>query len=239
MGISQEIDLDFVEEYDNAFNEFLAKYPRFLIDSPDLVHNLRIIKLQKLLEHQDESEADYTKKLEEITLAKSQMESGWHEQLREAARKKAARETHLQSYLGGIHYSTKCMEAQLTWHLLCDTENRTKQQHLLLRQLQSIEVGRDRFNLLGILPEGHDSIRDAMLAPAGQTLSEEQEKDLRQFQMDNAFLVVEANALRKKVAQLKVACKKYAWVESVLLRMDEKSFKKLKSSFKKRTGVSL
>ena len=78
-----------------------------------------------------------------------------------------------------------------------------------------------------------------MLAPAGQTLSEEQEKDLRQFQMDNAFLAAEVAVLKKKLAFQKATTKRHAWVESVLLRMDERSLRKLKNRFQKRVGVPL
>jgi hypothetical protein len=101
--------------------------------------------------------------------------------------------------------------------------------------------GDGRLDLLKALPEGSDfdDLRNAMLAPAGETLSEEQEKDLRQFQMDNAFLAAEVAVLRKKLAYQKATTKRHAWVESVLLRLDESSARRLKARFQKTVGVPL
>jgi hypothetical protein len=238
----KDIDLDFVEEYDHAFNEFVTRNPRFLISNPNLMHHVRVIKLQKMLEGQDRQESSIQNQLDKITERKKQVELGWQEQLRDAAGKKAARETHLQSYLGNINYNTKCMEAQLTWHLICDAQHCIKKEHLLRTRLnQKQGEGDGRLDLLKALPEGSDfdDLRNAMLAPAGETLSEEQEKDLRQFQMDNAFLAAEVAVLRKKLAYQKATTKRHAWVESVLLRLDESSARRLKARFQKTVGVPL
>ncbi|KAI2495465.1 hypothetical protein MHU86_19052 [Fragilaria crotonensis] len=238
----KEIDLDFVEEYDIAFHEFLSRHPRFLISNPTLVHHIRVIKLQKLLDGQNRLEQSIEDQLEKIMDLKRSTELGWQEQLRDAAGKKAARETHLQSYLSNVNYATKCMEAQWTWHIVCDAQHCIKKEHLLkMRLQQQQQVGDHPLDLLNALPEGpdFDDLRNAMLAPAGQTLSEEQEKDLRQFQMDNAFLAAEVAVLKKKLAYQKATTKRHAWVESVLLRMDERSLRKLKNRFQKRVGVPL
>jgi hypothetical protein len=69
-------------------------------------------------------------------------------------------------------------------------------------------------------------------------LSEEQEKDLRQFQVDNAFLSAEATVLEKKLAYQVAAAKKYAWVDSVFLLMDAKKLKRLKNRYQKKLGVT-
>jgi hypothetical protein len=236
-----EIDLDFVEEYDIAFHEFLSRHPRFLISNPTLVHHIRVIKLQKLLDGQSRLEKSIEQQLDKIMDIKRSTELGWQEQLRDAAGKKAARETHLQSFLSNVHFTTKCMEAQWTWHIICDAQHCIKKEHLLKMRLQQQQVGDHPLDLLSALPEGpdFDDLRNAMLAPAGQTLSEEQEKDMRQFQVDNAFLAAEVAVLKKKLAYQKATTKRHAWVESVLLRMDERSLRKLKNRFQKRVGVPL
>jgi len=252
-NISEEADLDFIDEYDVAFSEFLTQNSQYYLLNPDLAQKLRVLKLQKILERQAEEETKHVNTLKEINDVKRQMTLTWHEQLRNAARQKAARETFLQSYLGGIHYQTKTMEAQLTWKLIRDTENSMKRlrsrYHVSEKQstaeeniVENSDVRRyDMLNLLEMLSgdEIFDSIRNAALAPAGRELSSEQRKDLHQFQIDNVCLRKEVAELHEKLAQQRAAAKKFLWVESVLLRMDEKSFKKLKSRFKKRTGVPL
>jgi hypothetical protein len=253
--LSDNMDLDYVEEYDNAFNEFLTTQPRFLIDNCDLVHNMRIIKLQKHLTVQAEKESMLLKEREDLRKKKSDMEAGWHDQLRTAARKKAARETHLQSYLGGVHYNTKCMEAQLTWHMVTDVKRRAQNQKRLRDELQREDAlnAEDQYSdgasfpsrqkpWLHQLPEGpeFDSIRDAMLAPPSGNLSDEQVKDVAQFQMDNDFLQRELAVLRKRVAHQKATTlQSHAWVESILQAMNDESLQRLKRRFEKKAGVPL
>jgi len=252
-NISEETDLDFVEEYDILFNEFLTRNPQYHHLNPELAQKLRILKLQKIIERQAEEEAEHVIKLKEISDSKREMTLAWHGHLRSAARLKAARGTFLQSYLGGIHYQTKTMEAQLTWKLIRDTENSIKRLRERYQEGERVSTAEsnivknnkvtrsDMLNLLEMLSgdEAFDSIRNAALAPAGQELSSEQRKDLQQFQIDNEALRKEIPELHTKLAQQRVAAKKFLWVESVLLRMDEKSFKKLRSRFKKRAGVPL
>mmetsp|Transcript_8908 Transcript_8908/g.14843 ORF Transcript_8908/g.14843 Transcript_8908/m.14843 type:complete len:423 (+) Transcript_8908:138-1406(+) len=260
--VADTMDLDYVEEYDNAFNEFLTTQPQFLIENPDLVHSIRIIKLQKHLTVQANQESQLLDEWEVLQHQKSDMEAGWHDQLRTAARKKAARETHLESFLSGIGLNTKCMEAQLTWHMITDVQKRSQHQdHLrqeLQREAEEIDVFSDQQQQnhyddnddsfssrqkpwLHQLPEGpeFDSIRDAMLAPPSGNLSDEQLKDVAQFQMDNAFLQRELSVLRKRVAHQAATSQNYAWVESILQTMDESSLRRLKRRFQKRAGVPL
>jgi hypothetical protein len=66
----------------------------------------------------------------------------------------------------------------------------------------------------------------------------EQELDVRQFQVDNAFMISEVAVLKKKLALERIAAKKQSWVESMLLRMDEETMSKLKTKYLKKAGVS-
>ena len=245
-----EIDLDFVEQFDDAFNEYVSRHPDFLITNPDLVHNLRITKLQLLLERQDALEAELLERYEAVKKEKASVELHFQQSLKDAARMKAAREIHLQSHLHELNCSTKAMDAQLHWELLTSSEARAKKQAQLTARLraQQSTAGTTREDLLQLLPEGPhlDGIRDAILAPpasgdssTSKELSEQQKNDLRQFEMDNAFLQAEVTVLQKKLAYQKIGAKKYAWVESVLVRMDDKTLKKLKNRYQKKVGVLL
>ena len=257
------IDLDFVEEYDTAFNIFLTCHSKFLIANPDLMHNIRIIKLQKLVEGMEQDEYELQAQLEKTKQEKQLLENGWHHQLRDASGKKAARETHLQLYLGNIHYNTKCMEAQLTWHLICDAQQHVIQnEHFLQQQQQQQQIkaavvavddndvdahNHHRLDLISSLPIGpdFDELRNAMLAPpitGYQLLTDEQEKDVQQFQMELPQMASMVKALKKKLAYQKATTtKRHAWVESVLLQMDDNktTMQQLKMRFQKISGVPL
>jgi hypothetical protein len=234
----EEIDMNYVTEYELAFNEFVFENPQFMIHNPDLLHNLRVFKLQKSLEMAYGAESELTYQLEASQAKKLEMTTSYHQKLREASRNKAAREIHLQQELNTIQQATRVMEGRLTWQMIAKSEARTKkyvqmQQNLALRTI-------DADDLLSLLPDQPEmqAIREAATAPAGEYLSEEQEKDLRQFQVDNAFLSAEATVLEKKLAYQVAAAKKYAWVDSVFLLMDAKKLKRLKNRYQKKLGVS-
>ena len=123
--------------------------------------------------------------------------------------------------------------------MVTSSEIRAKKQAQLLQESQNkgVAAGTHREALLDLLPDGadFDSIRDAVLAPAAAvdaaSLSDQQKDDLRQFQMDNAFLQAEVTVLQKKLAYQKIATKQHAWAEAVLVRMDDKTLKKLKNRY--------
>lgn len=241
-GDEDEIDLVLVEQYDYAFNEFICKNPRFLVTNPDLVHHIRITKLQKLLETHDQIEEVLAKQLEATKTSKLQMELHYQNQLKETSRLKAARDIHWQAHLHEIQQSTRTMECQLKWDLLTASEQRAKKE-FAMAQAGLAGLGYGRLALATLVPEGpeFDGIRDAMMAPPNLSnqvhLNEEQEKDLRQFQMDNALLNAELAVLQKKMVYQQTAKKKNVWVESVLVKIEEKTMRKLKAKYQKKTGV--
>jgi hypothetical protein len=242
-GDEEEVDFLLVEQYDNAFNEFIYRNPKFLVINPDLVHSLRVLKLQKILERQDKIETELFSQLESVKTTKRQMEAHYQSQLKDAARRKAARGIHWQAHLEEIQHSTKVMEGQLTWDVMTASEHWAKEESAMLQELPGMGYGRHA--LATLVPDGpeFEGIRDAMMAPPNLSnqvdLNEEQLKDLRQFQMDNAFLNAEVSVLQKKLGYQDMAKKKHAWVESVLVRMDKKTLKKLKVKYQKKTGVQV
>jgi hypothetical protein len=234
----EEIDMAYVTEYERCFNEFVAEHPEFMIRNPNLLHNLRVCKLQKALEYAYNTESELSSSLGESQAKKQEMTTSYHVKLREASRNKAAREIHLQEELNTIQQATRVMEGRLTWQMIVKSEVRTKKYLQMQQQLalQPVDPG----NLLAILPDqpAIRAVRDAATAPAGANLSEEQEKDLRQFQVDNAFLSAEVTVLEKKLAYQVVAAKKHAWVDSVFMLMDPKKLKRLKNRYQKKLGVT-
>jgi hypothetical protein len=240
----EEIDYEVVEQYAHAFNEFIAANPEFVMISPDVVHSLRVCKLQKLLERGRILEEELKDQYENISRHKLKMEIHYQKELRDASRKKAARTTSLTSKLAATQKATSEMEAQLLWRLVSTHEFNAKKQHTLREHHKNFKEGKDRGSLLAVLPKAKEcqSIRDAMLAPPSfreEPLSEEQENDLMQFQIDNAILQSEVAMLKKMLARVKAAAKKNAWVESMLVRMDPKVLMKLKAKVEKTKGVSL
>jgi hypothetical protein len=215
------------------------------------VHHLRITKLQKLLEHMNTYERNVLTEMAVLKGEKQEMEELFQPKLREASRKKAARQINLQSDLTQLSNSTKVMQAKWTWKLVDNSESRAKKQYQWRQSYkQKVAATESRQDLITMVPEGQDGqvLRDAMNALANSSSSssspssslsvEHQETDVRQFQVDNAFMNAELNVLKKKLAYQQIAAKKQAWVESILLRMDATTMGKLKAKYLKKIGVS-
>lgn len=245
-GIDENMDLEFVEHFDLAFNDFIAAHPKFLADHPDLVHSLRIIKLQQLLEHNDTLERELKAKVESSRFEKESIEETLHGQLKEAARKKAARQTFLQSELNNLSWSTKRVQAQLRWKFLQYSEDRAKRQFKMRQQFKAIPQANTRQDLIALIPEDSDGrrLKDVVQAAVKSEgskpymLSAKQEDQLREYQAENSVMSAELSILTKKAIALQMEAKKYAWVESVLVRLDEGTIYKLKAKFQKKEGVS-
>lgn len=241
-GCGDDIDLEVVEQYDHAFNEFIAAHPEFVVISPDVVHSLRVCKLQKLLERGSTIEAELQEQLNMIERRKGRVETVYHRELKEASRKKAARQVHLASKLASIQKATTAMEAKLLWSLVSTFEASAKEHFRKREDLKSISTKSDRRSLSEALPKRSEFqiIRDAMMVPpSSEPLREEQKMDLQQFQIDNAFLRSEVAVLEKKLKHVKAAAKKHAWVETMLVRMDPKVLNTIKENYAASKGVSL
>ena len=244
--IDAGMDLEFVEYFDNTYNEFIVQYPEFLAENPELVHTLRILKLQKLLEYNETLERSLKGKKERLQVDKEKMEESMHEQLKEAARKKAARQTFLQSELNNLSWSTKRVKAKLRWKFLEYSKDRAKRQFKLRQQYQAIPQAHNRRELIALIPSGRegqvlrDAVESAVVAEGSRDsrLSQAQEDKLREYQAENSVLSSELAILKKKRDELQKESKKFAWVESILVRLDEGTMYKLKTKFQKKEGLS-
>lgn len=233
----EEIDLIFVEKYEDAFATFLEHYPELAKKNPELMENLRVAKLQRLLEITLEAENALVAQLRAAEEEKRIMANSYHVRLIEASRLKAAREIQLQQEVRDIQEAARVLEGKMNWQVVSKNESRVKKHQLLVKQFQEpVEPS----NLIVTLPDFPETqaVRDAVAAPPGTYLSEAKESDLRQFQVDNAFLTSEVTVLERKLANQLVAVKKHAWVDSVLLQMDGKQMKRLKHRYQKKLGTA-
>ena len=239
----EDIDLDFVAHFDAAFNDFIGKNPRFLMKSPDLVHNFRITKLQKLLQYMENRERHLLTKFTRLTIDKKDMEKQYEMKLREAAQKKAARQIHLQGDLNKLSLSTKRLEAISTWKFITSSELRAKRSYRLNQQYENKDIGRTRREVIKNIPDGPEGndLSEAIYAPPRSrdgSLTLQQEEDMQQLQVSNAFMASEAAVLKKKLQMDRISAKKANWIESVLLRVDELTMERLKKKFMNKVGVS-
>jgi len=245
---ADDMDLEFVEYFDLAYSEFLFYHPKLVAKNPNLMKNLRIFKLQKMLEYNEIIEMNLTAKLDLMNENKRDTEEYMHYLLKEAIRKKAARQTYLQSEVNDIHWSTKKAQAQLRWKLLKYSEDRAKRQSKLREQFKSIPQVKTRQELIPLIPEGHtgkklkNTIKASFIAEGSlkpDMLSFKQEEQLRDIEVENTAVNVEIAMLNQKLTRLRIESNKLNWVPSILVRLDEGTMYKLKEEFEKKEGVVL
>jgi hypothetical protein len=252
--IQDEIDLHFVERFDHAFDEFIGQNRRFLMSHPNLVHNLRIAKLQKLLAHMDQYERDMSTQLSQLKSEKEIMITEYQMDLREASREKAARQISLQDELTAVNQKTLFKQAQFTWKIVNSSEANTKKRYLFQQKQKKKRDNFLRDNLSGVptreellllLPSDEEGIRIKAAISAERRFftyntNEEEHtavEHLRNFQVDNAFMTSEVAVLQKKLTHVEAHAKRVAWVDSILLRMDKVQMAKLKKKFTNKLGV--
>ena len=249
-----EDDMAFVERFDNAFNAFIGRHPRFLLNNPKLVQNIRTTKLQKLLEHVDDYQSSLLSKMAKLKGEKFEMESNFQYDLREASRRKAEAQISLQAELATITQSTSLKGAELTWKIVNSSEARAKKQYIISQNQKTKRSNFAKENVSGIptrdeiltlLPcdaEGTNlkaaiySQRKFMSFQHGEAMELE---ELRKYQVDNAFMSSEIAVLKKKLTYLQANAKRLTWVDTILLRMDKVQMAKLKNKYCKKLGVSL
>ncbi|KAL3925673.1 MAG: hypothetical protein SGILL_000252 [Bacillariaceae sp.] len=245
-NVDADMDLEFVEHFDAAFNEFIAQNPDFLAHNPELLHNLRILKLQKFLEFHETTERNLTAKKQTVEHEKEEVEENMHSQLKQASQKKAARQTFLQSELNNLSWSTKRVQAHLRWKFLEYSEDRAKRQFKMRQQFRAIPQAHTRKELVALIPDGAEGkkLRDTLLAAIAADgskpymMSSNQTDQLRELQAENSVMSSELAILQKKLTAKQAESRKCAWVESVLVRMDEGTKYKLKNKYQKKEGVS-
>ena len=244
-----DMDMEFVEHFDLAYSEFLFYHPKLVAKNPDLLNKLRIYKLQKLLEYNGIVEQNLSEKFDLMNEEKMYTEESMHHQLKDAARKKAARQTFLQSEVNDVRWSTKKNQAQLRWKLLKYSEDRAKRQFKLRELFKTIPQVNTRQELLQLIPEGpngnrlKNAIKASFIAEGSSQsydrLSSRKEEQLRDIQVENSVINTEIAMLNQKLTRLRIEANKLNWVQSILLKLDEGTMFKLKEAFEKKEGVML
>ncbi len=245
----EDIDLNFVERFDHAFNKFIGLHPKFLLNNPTLVHHLRITKLQKLLKHMDVYHSNLRSQMVKVIDEKQNMEMDFQTELKESSREKAAFQIHLQSELTALTQKIHFKQAQMMWKIVNSSEARIKKDYIF-RQHQKQKQGdfvRDnisgvptRDEILELLPKDDEGIRlkAAIYAKPRFFSNERDELDqLRQYQVENAFMSSEIAVLKRKLSSLQDSSKRLSWVDSILLRIDKVQMAKLKNKYTKKLGI--
>jgi hypothetical protein len=251
-SMEEEIDLDFVAKFDTAFNAFLDAYPAFFDGTSDLIQNLKVAKLQRILEVSYQTEAELEAHLDSPSELKTSIEAEFQNKLKEASRKKAERSIQLQAEMNHINKQRRVMEGVLTWDMVQLSVKRACKLHKIKVELDSrdklhkIQRGLDRKEpetrefLLSTMPDdpGMDDLRKALRAAPKDSFGTKQKKELQHFQVDNAFLSAEVKVLQERILSIKEEAKKLEWVDATLLKLDTKKLKKLKTRYQKKIGVT-
>ncbi|CAJ1947809.1 unnamed protein product [Cylindrotheca closterium] len=237
------IDLAFVQDFDEAFNEFMGHHPKFLLKSPELVHNIRITKLQKLLAFMNAKEKSTAAELGELDGKKKKMEDEYHLRLRKAATAKAARQIYFQSELEKVAHVSNTLEAKFKWAVVSSAEARTKKHHMMRQDFAAEKPDECRDQLLERLPKDVPGqsilavIRDDGI-PSTMTAAEKG-LEIRKLQMKIAFLASEVKIWQSKLEVMEEEKKKVAWVENILQQLTSKQLARLRGRHQRKTGIQL
>eukprot|EP00977_Amphora_coffeiformis_P028075 scaffold34688_cov234-Amphora_coffeaeformis.AAC.4 len=231
-----DIDVRFVEQYEEFFQEFLYEKHRLLEREPELMGFLKVVKLQKILEASSEMEQNLQRKLEIIEHQKTFMSKAYHSQLMEASQAKARVELELELELEKAIHARKQMQAALTWKRIAATDARAKNQQRIMADLsQRNDHGEALMSFLPKLPETK-LLDDCISTPPGGKIPEEVDKAVVHFQVDNALLQAESLILERHTQTLFEDAKKHAWVDAIFMQMKDEHLAKLKGLYASKMG---
>lgn len=233
---------EFVKFFNASFEKFVALHPHLHTIRPTIMKSLRSTKRRQLLDHITSKERDLLKQLAREKAEKDFIEKEFADALREASRVKAACQISLQSDLTKLHSETKSMQAELTWKFVDSSEVRAKRQWLIQNNHEQgmKRLGLTRRDIMKRIPHGPEGkeLKDTLTYPsANNVLTPEQEKDLQQLQVENAFMISELEVLKKKLASAKAISARQQWVESILQQMDSATMEKLRMEYSKNVGL--
>lgn len=235
------IDLLFVQDFDDAFNDFIGQNPKFLRKSPDLVHNIRVAKLQSLLAFLSVKEHLHLDDVKKADAVKKSMEDGYKARLREAIRGKAARQIYFKAELEKIALVSETLEAKLKWTTVALAEARVKR-HQIMKHKYAIEKPDETCKeVIDRIPKDIAGLHLISMLQDDDELPElnetEKSEAIRKKQLDVALLTSEMKIWQRKMELLEKQTQNVSWIESVLHKISEKQMKKLKSKFQKKVGV--
>mmetsp|Transcript_16348 Transcript_16348/g.23057 ORF Transcript_16348/g.23057 Transcript_16348/m.23057 type:complete len:332 (-) Transcript_16348:242-1237(-) len=235
------VESDFVEQFDTTFNDFIGANPKFLIENPDLVHKLRISKLQSALKRTDLLAEELQVQLQDIKESQQAVEANFAAQLKEASQKKAALDIQVHKQLIDIQRACRLTEGDFTWALVEGTERQVKKEARLRQKLQDEKnenqpqlLTYTREELLKLLPEKEPEFYSIFEAANATESRGGSEDEIRQCQLDIAFLHGEVAMLKKKLGYQKQIAERNKWVESMLLALDEPTMKSMKEAHQKK-----
>ena len=241
-SMDDDIDLEFVANYDEAFNAFLETFSDKFDPESDFIQNLKVAKLQKILEASYQAEADLEAYLESANEAKTNLEADFQQKLKDASRHKAARTIELQSELKKLKRKNRSIEGKLTWDLLSAAIKRASHLQTLETSLEKqVKEVSNREDLIKFVPDQPlmQDLRTALKVEPKSEFPPEQQQRLQTLQVDNALLKSEAKVLEQKIAYQRQLVKKQAWIDELLLKLDSKKLDQLKTRYKKKLGLPI
>jgi len=235
-NMDDEIDLEFVAKYEAAFNAFLDAHTILHNRDPGFIQNLKIVKLQRILEASYQMESDLEMHLESQEWdAKATSEEEIVQKLREASSKKATRNIQLESDLSHLRKQEKIMEGKMTMDVIVAAINRSSRISAIRANLKNKDL-KSRESLVMALPDAQ--VKKVVETPAQELTGETRKQKVRQHQIDTAVFSAEAKMLQGKVETLREAVKRESWIDAVLVHVDDRKLRKLKVRYEKKLGVS-
>lgn len=205
---THDIDMKIVTGFVKTFKSFLRKHPRFANMDQSVLDSLRVVKLQKLLITLSEVESELEEFVQSTEHQKKQFSMSYHTKLVDSTRKKASRKIELLRSFDGLRSTSQDLEKNLIWELISGCEARAKREHDLRTSLAKLSMSQT--NPLSLLP-------DAQAPPIHAILWTEEfsANEVKQLQIENAFLRSEAIIMEQKLAHLIALSKGYSWVDAV------------------------
>lgn len=233
------VDMQFVEQYEEAFNAFLMKYPQLASQNPRMMNYIRIAKLKTFLEGSTKIESNLMKRSRQLKEYKEDVADWYHSRLIDATSEKASKDLHLQRELRRLERKATARQGRATWDMISMCHQRMVKEQEMEAQCNAIPELRNIYDLVPSVPEASE-LRHAMRPSAQDSRLSTANVDqvVERLRSENAFLTAEVSVLEKKLAAQQQAGKKYSWVDSVMLQMDEERMRKLKKRFQKKLKVS-
>jgi hypothetical protein len=233
-----DIDVEVVKQYEEAFNLFLVKNPEFMGNNPELMEIIRVAKLQKILSVTLEVERELEEYVKSLSEQKKEISSHYHKKLLDASRKKAAREMQLQRELETLKQDARSYERTNTWSMVAMYRD-SCMSYRDLQEKPLLQVVNDA-DPISILPEcfaeEKNILMNALMCPFDADHFDE--PMLRNLRTENATLNQQAIDLENELSSLMQSSttnvnSDVSWVDSVLCSMDSKQFDQWKDVYMK------
>lgn len=229
-----EIDISFVEKFETMFRAFAKENPVLVERNPELFGELRVLKLQKMLEIAIETEALLSEQLVAAKQEKDSISKSYHDKLIEASRAKSNLQMSLAQTISTKRDDYLSSEATLKWNVISKTLACAQDE----RKLALSPSGQSSTRQL-VLPNGKDYqlIKSAL---DKRFINDQDDPTIRRNKVEGALLKAEVRLMTRKLEYLRAASEGPAsWVKDTLLQMNESETLELKNRLAPKANVIL